>query len=231
MRTIKLVSAASVAALTLALAASAAAHVTVEPTEAPSDGFAKLIFTIPHGCDGSSSTRLRVQIPRSVPSVTPGVHPSWDLSVKQGPKDKTELFGETITRGVSEVTWTATEPLPDPFLEEFVIEVKLPKGEGETLYFPTIQECEKGQTRWIEIPEPGETEDDLESPAPAVTLVAAEEGGHGGGSEEEAAEAEPASAEADEDEDEDSNGLAIAALIVGGLGLVVGTGALFRSRS
>ena len=34
----------------------------------------------------------------------------------------------------------------------------------------------------------------------------------------------------DEDEDEDSNGLAIAALVVGGLGLVAGVGGLMRSR-
>jgi periplasmic copper chaperone A len=234
MKTIKVVSAASVAALalTLALAGSAVAHVTVEPTEGPSDGFATLTFSIPHGCEESPSTRLRVQIPRSVPQVTPGVHPSWDLSVRRGPKDRTELHGETITRGISEVIWTATEPLPPPYLEQFVMSVKLPAGEGETLHFPAIQECEQGQTRWIQIPGPGETEEDLDEPAPAVTLVAAE-GGHGGsgGGDEDAPEAEQASAEAEEDDDDDDgNGLAIAALIVGGLGLVAGTGSLIRSR-
>jgi uncharacterized protein YcnI len=221
MKQIKLVVAAPVAAVALTMAGTAAAHVTVEPTEGPSDGFATLTFSIPHGCEESPSTRLRVQIPRSVPQVTPGVHPSWDLSVRRGPKDRTELHGETITRGISEVIWTATEPLPPPYLEQFVMSVKLPAGEGETLHFPAIQECEQGQTRWIQIPGPGETEEDLEEPAPAVTLVAAEQAP--------AEAAEPEEAEEDDDDD-DGNGLAIAALIVGGLGLVVGTGGLIRSR-
>ena len=50
--------------------------------------------------------------------------------------------------------------------------------EGETLYFPVIQTCEEGEAAWIEIPAEGEDGEELESPAPSITLTEAEEGGH-----------------------------------------------------
>jgi uncharacterized protein YcnI len=221
---------------TVAMAPAAYAHVTVTPTEAPADGSAMLEFTVPHGCDGSSTTGIRVQIPENVPSATPGVHPGWTLTTKEGPKDEVELFGETITEGVSEVSWTADEePLPDEYLDVFMIEVKLPAAEGEQVAFPVIQTCEKGETRWIEIAGPGETEEDLESPAPVVTLTAPAADAHGGGGadsvegEDEHAEGAEATAEP-EDDDGGSDGLAIAGLVVGGLGLITGGTALARSR-
>jgi periplasmic copper chaperone A len=230
---------AATAATTLALVPAAYAHVTVTPTESPADGYALLQFTGPHGCDGSSTTGIRVQIPENVPSATPQVHPGWTLSTKEGPKDEVELFGETITEGVSEVSWTAdAEPLPDDYLDIFSIEVKLPAGEGEQIAFPVIQTCQKGETRWIEVAGPGETEEDLESPAPVVALTAPAEDAHGGGgadavegSEEHDAGTETETAAEPEEDDGGSDGLAIAGLVLGGLGLITGGTALARSRS
>jgi uncharacterized protein YcnI len=101
--------------------------------------------------------------PAQVPSATPSVHPLWDVSTKEGKKNRVELHGETITRGVSEVTYTAREPLPPDRLDSFAISLKLPAGEeGESVYFPTIQRCEEGQTRWIQIPAEGESAEELE---------------------------------------------------------------------
>jgi uncharacterized protein YcnI len=48
--------------------------------------------------------------------------------------------------------------------------VRLPATPGATLYFPVVQECEHGVTRWIEIPEPGKTSRDYKEPAPALRL-------------------------------------------------------------
>ncbi len=202
------------ASVTLGFPATAAAHVSVAPVEVPADDYAFLDFAVPHGCDGSGTTELRVQIPKSVPSATPQVHPGWDLTTKTGPKDEVELFGETITEGVAEVVWKTQEPLPDGFLDRFTIEVKMPAGVDETIDFPVVQTCEKGKTAWIEIPAEGESEDDLEAPAPAVTLT--------DGETEEAA-TEPV-------DDGGGNGLAVAGLIVGALGLGAGGTALARSR-
>jgi periplasmic copper chaperone A len=209
----------------LVVPAAAAAHITVNPTEGPADGYATLDFEVPHGCEESPTTQVRVQIPETVPQATPEVHPGWSLETKEGPKDEVELHGETITRGVSEVIWTAEDaPLPAHYLDRFAISVKLPPGEGETVYFPTVQKCEKGQTGWIEIPAEGESAEELESPAPAVTLTAVE-------AEHEATEEDAAAEEtATEPSEDDGDGMAIAALVVGGLGLVFGGASLMRNR-
>lgn len=229
--------AAATGVLTLALAGSATAHITANPGEAPSDGYATLSFEVGHGCEESPTTELRIQVPPSVPSVTPGVHPLWDVAVKEGKKDKVELHGETITRGVSEVTFTAKQPLPPDRLDSVRLSVKLPAGEeGETVYFPTVQSCEKGQNRWIQIPAEGEDPEELEEPAPTVVLTSAE-GGHGAGGDEAAqgADAEPAAnvqaaAVTTDDEDGAPMWLAIAALAVGALGLLAGIGGLMAAR-
>jgi copper(I)-binding protein len=44
---------------------------------------------------------------------------------------------------------------------------------GETLYFPTYQECEQGAHQWIEIPVAGQSPHALKSPAPGVKLLPA----------------------------------------------------------
>lgn len=211
------------AAVTASLIATApaAAHVTIAPGEAPADGYATLQVQVPHGCDGSPTKAIRVQIPESVPSVTPQVHPGWEVATEDGPKDAVELHGETVTHGVKEVVWTATDagPLPDGRLDIFGMSVKLPAGKtGDPVYFPTVQQCVKGETGWIQIPQAGESEEDLESPAPAVVLTASE-GEHG-----HSATAE--TGEADDGDDGPSTGLVIAALAIGGLGLLTALAAL-----
>jgi uncharacterized protein YcnI len=223
-------------AATLALAAPAAAHITLDPAEAPADGYATLQLQVPHGCDGSATKAVRVRIPESVPSVTPQVHPGWEVTTKEGPKDPVELHGEQVTRGISEVTWTAADagPLPDGRLDLFGMSVKLPAGEaGDAVYFPTVQQCVKGESGWIQIPKAGESEDDLESPAPAVTLTATG-GGHGASDTADGADTENAALTAapvaDDDSDGPSTGLVIAALVLGGLGLLTGLAALLRGR-
>jgi len=40
-----------------------------------------------------------------------------------------------------------------------------------------VQECDGAAERWIEVPKDGQSADDLESPAPALT-VTAPKGGH-----------------------------------------------------
>jgi periplasmic copper chaperone A len=228
--------AAATVALTLALAGTASAHITANPGEAPSDSYATLDFSVGHGCEESPTTQVRIRVPPSVPSVTPAVHPLWDVATKEGKKDKVELHGETITRGVSEVTFTAKQPLPPDRLDLLTMSVKLPAvEEGESVYFPTIQRCEEGQTRWIQIPAEGESAEELEEPAPAVVLTAAE-GGHGGASDEDAgpSSAQPAGsvepASVGSEDDGAPMWLAIAALAVGALGLLAGIGGLMAAR-
>ncbi|HEY8466561.1 MAG TPA: YcnI family protein [Solirubrobacterales bacterium] len=208
----------AIAAAALALPAVAAAHVTVAPESAPTDSYAHLDFSVPHACDGSPTTQIIVRIPENVVSVTPQRNPFWTLRTKEGPKEPTELHGETVTEGVSEVIWTAREPLPDHVLDVLGMSVKLPDAEGETIWFPVIQKCKKGRTDWIQVPAEGEDAHELDEPAPGVTLTAAEDGGHGA---EPTAHEEEAAGD-DGGSDGAPKSLAIAALVVGALGLITG---------
>ena len=148
----------------LSIPATAAAHVFIEQADQPADGYPLLDVLVPHGCDESPTTSVTVSIPKSVPTVTPQRNPLWTISTKEGPKDEVELFGETITEGVSEVTWTAKEPLPPDQLDVLGLEAKLPNTAGGPVFFPTIQKCEQGQTAWIQTPAEGQTEEDLREP-------------------------------------------------------------------
>lgn len=168
---------------------------------------------------------MRVRIPPSVPSATPQVNPLWDVSTKEGKKDKVELHGETITEGVSEIVYTAKRPLPSDRMDLLGASLKLPAGrEGDSVYFPTIQECAQGQTRWIQVPAEGHSGEELEKPAPAVTLTAAE-GGHA----KPAAQIQTAGAPPDE-----SDGapvwLVVVALALGAIGLAAGVAGLAAAR-
>lgn len=216
-----------------ALAPAASAHVTANPAEAPADGYTMVKFRVPHGCEESATTKLSIQIPDGVVSVTPEAVPGWEVSVVEGPYEEPVLLhGEEVTEGVKEVTWTGG-PLDAHQFADFGLSMKMPPAEGETLWFPAVQTCEQGETAWITIPVEGEEEPD--TPAPGVTLVAAS-GGHGsdddttssddaapssGGAEEPATEA----AAANEAED-DNDGMTMAALGMGAGGLLAGLAAL-----
>ncbi|GGD37821.1 hypothetical protein GCM10011335_45690 [Aureimonas glaciei] len=63
MRMLKLLAAA---AMTAALTGQALAHVSIEPTEAPSESTYKGVLKVGHGCEGAATTSIRVQIPEGV---------------------------------------------------------------------------------------------------------------------------------------------------------------------
>ena len=131
----------------------AGAHVLLKPKEARAGSDAEIAFIVPHGCDGSATTGLRVRIPDGVVGVKPQAKSGWTLDTKAG-----------------EVAWTGGR-LPDKVNETFGLQVTLPDTPGATLYFPVVQECEKGIHRWIEIPSVQQVSDRLREPAPALKLT------------------------------------------------------------
>ena len=139
---------------------SALAHVSVIPGSAPANAELSLKIHIPHGCGESATTRVRVQIPETVEFVSAPEKQGWELVVKNGSK-------------ASEAAWTGG-PLPGHEQADFEISVKLPNLPGEKLYFKTIQECEEGMARWIEVPKDGEDGEAYKSPAPYITLTVPE---------------------------------------------------------
>lgn len=253
---------ATVAALTAALLTSAVpalAHVSAVADTTASGAYAKVTLRVPHGCEGAATNAVRVQIPAGVGSVRPQVNPSWELEVVEGPlAEPYESEGETVSEGVTEVAWVGGD-LPDGHLDEFGLSLKLPDdAEGETLYFPVVQECGDTERAWIEIPEGPEAEEP-EAPAPAITLTAAAEGdGHGAAPGSDAGAAQGHHADADTDADTEGEAatdaqvtaltsdtldaeptsatstgtdtISVLALVAGLLGLALGGAALVTTR-
>ncbi len=159
-------------AAVIAVATPAAAHVTLDQREAPVGGSYKAVFKVGHGCNGSPTIKLRVQIPGGVIAVKPMPKPGWTVETQTGKYDKGYSFfhGATLTEGVTEVSWTGK--LEDKFYDEFVMSAFLSDGlpAGQMLYFPVVQECESGVHRWIEIPQAGGHAHDLKEPAPGIML-------------------------------------------------------------
>jgi len=155
---------------------AASAHVTLERQEAHVGSAYKAVLRVPHGCDGSPTTSIRVRIPAGIIGVKPMPKPGWQLSVVSGkyPKPFT-LRGAQVTEGVTEIGWSGGR-LPDAHYDEFVfissIAAELPAGEA--IYFPVVQECEKGVHRWIEIPTGKDShghEAHSTEPAPSLRLL------------------------------------------------------------
>lgn len=219
--------------------APASAHVSVTPSSTAAGSSSVLSFSIGHGCDGSPTERIAIQVPEDILSVTPTRNPFWQARTVMEKLDEpvTDAHGNRVTERVSQVVYTARTPLPDGERDTFELSLSLPDAEGETLAFPTIQECVQGQTAWTEVAAEGQDGHDLESPAPLVTITAPEEDAHEHGTAETAAGGD-ASAGTDETSGEasgesgtdDGNGLAIAGLVAGLLGLAAGGAALVVAR-
>lgn len=161
------------AGLLLAGAPAAFAHVTLETGEAAIGSSYKAVLRVPHGCEGKATTAIRVKMPEGFIAVKPMPKPGWKLETVRGKYAAPyQLWGETVTEGVLEVKWSGGD-LPDEFYDEFVMRGQLSADlpAGEKLYFPVVQECGEAAERWIEIPQAGESEDSLEKPAPAITLL------------------------------------------------------------
>jgi periplasmic copper chaperone A len=160
------------AAMLWCVTGPAAGHVGLEGMEAPAGSTYKPVLEVGHGCEGSPTTAIRVQIPEGVIAVKPMPKPGWELTTKVGRYIQAyDYFGEKLTEGVKEVAWTGGK-LPDEWYDEFVLRVRLPDAApGTVIRFPVVQECVEGIHRWIEVPAEGQDPDLLDEPAPSVTLT------------------------------------------------------------
>lgn len=233
------------------LASPAGAHVSIQEGDQVAGAFTVLTFGIPHGCDDSPTTEVAISIPESILDVTPTRNPFYDVAITTEALDEPVegAHGEVFTEREAVVTYTAKDPLPDGFRDAVQLSLQIPEdAAGETLYFPTVQTCVEGETAWIEIPEDGEDPHSLESPSPAVNVVAAEDGGHGGHDDGEGeGEGEQVSTDDDDDpndgavtldgesaaataDDDGTDALTIVALVLGALGLLVGGAGFAAAR-
>lgn len=227
----KFIALAAVAAGLLGVAAPAMAHVTLQPTAVPADGFTRLNVRVPNERDDANTTKIRVQFPPGFYFISHEPVADWSVDVKMRKlKQPAEVFGEKINEEVDEVSISTSGAgiAPGQF-RDFGLSVKMPNEPGKTLTFKALQTYSGGEVvRWIGPP-------DADEPAPQVALTASEEEedattGDAGG-----AAATPVSAEADDDgadDDDDgpSTGLVIVALILGALGLTAGVAGLMTAR-
>jgi len=214
---IRLIAAGAIAAAGVGmLAAPASAHVEIEEGTVVAGSESTVTFGLPHGCDTSPTTAIRIQIPEEIVSAVPTQNANWNVTTVTAELDQPVDVGEgeTVTERVTEVDFTARTPMPDGVRDDFRIAVAIPEdAAGSTLVFPTIQECVEGRTDWTQIAEDGQDPEELEHPAPTVEVVAAAE------------DPVDTTAAPTADDDVSGNGLATAALIVGIAGVVLGLAA------
>ena len=222
---------AATAAIALCVVAPASAHVSASVTDASAGAFTVLTLSVPHGCEESPTTKIEIQVPESVLSVTPTRNPYYEVesTIIQLEEPVTDAHGNEVTERTSSITYTATTPLPDGQRDTFELSFQVPDAAGDVLAFPTIQTCAKGATDWTQVAEAGQDEDELEHPAPAFEILPASgEGDHGEAATETDEHGEEPEATDDPD---DSAALGWIGLTAGVLGLTAGGLALARTRT
>jgi periplasmic copper chaperone A len=207
--------AAVTAAVALALPAAASAHVTLQPSSAPADGFTRLDVRVPNERDDSATTKVDVQLPPEFAFVSYEPRPGWKVTIKRAKLEqpiKTE-DGE-IDEVVSQLTWTGDGKIgriaPGQFVD-FGLSLRMPNGRpGDKLTFKALQTYDNGEVvRWI-------GPEGSDEPAPTVTLTSGAP-----------TASAPAAAESD---DGGGDALAIAALVVAALGFAAAVAAFARTR-
>ncbi len=156
------------AVMLLATPAAASAHVMFANARAPAGSNVVGALRVTHGCAGSATVSLRVEIPEGVTGARPQAKPGWTITVERTAL-KTPVPGEggkMQTERVSAITWTGA--LPDDEFDDFAMSLKLPRAAGP-LYFPAIQVCQAGRAEWKDIPAAGQAS---AHPAPVLTLTA-----------------------------------------------------------
>lgn len=165
--------AAGAAALALlGFASGASAHALMIQKDVVAGSWHIMEIGLPHGCAGSPTRTVRIKVPDGITMVRPQIKAGWKLSMTMKKMDKPiEAEGITYTETVDEIVW-ADGNLGDLEFDRFAALIKFPNEPGKTLYFKTVQQCEKGEHRWIEIPSGGKKWGEYKEPAPFIQLIA-----------------------------------------------------------
>jgi copper(I)-binding protein/uncharacterized protein YcnI len=165
------------AACALSLSATAAfAHIVLETRSAPAGSAYKAVFQVGHGCQGSATTGISVQIPAGFQGARPYPKAGWTLAVKTGKLAKPyDSHGKQVTEDVTSISWTAAgkeSVLQDAYFDEFMLRGQLPETAGP-LWFKVLQTCENGSADWSEVPASGSSAKGLKSPAALLEVTGA----------------------------------------------------------
>ncbi|MDB5742919.1 MAG: hypothetical protein JWR68_1234 [Polaromonas sp.] len=157
------------------LALPAFAHIQLETRAAPAGSAYKAVFQVGHGCEGSPTTGISVQIPAGFQGAKPFPKAGWTLSVRKDKLAKPyDSHGKPVTQDVSVISWTAAgkgAALQDAHFDEFMLRGKLPETAGP-LWFKVLQTCQSGRLDWSEVPASGTSAKGLKFPAALLEVTA-----------------------------------------------------------
>jgi uncharacterized protein YcnI len=164
----KICSALTLAVWLVVASQSASAHVVLSEPKAVAGSYYKATLRIGHGCNGSATNGLIVQVPVGFEGAKPQPKSGWTITTH-----KTKLaipyssHGKTVTDDVVELRWTAASKeaaLPDDQFDEFAFIGRLPDKAGP-LWVKVLQTCETGQNDWSDIPANGTSTRGMSLPA------------------------------------------------------------------
>lgn len=226
---------AGAAALLVAGALPASAHVHADPSTTAEGGYSVVTFRVPNESETAATTSVAVQLPTDHPFTYVATRPvpGWTAQVVEGALPApVDVAGATVTQAPLTLTWTADAGTPGIAVgqfQEFEVNVgPLPEA-GTRVLLPTVQTYDDGEvSRWTDVADEGAEEP--ESPAPEFDTTAAaadEHAGHDAAATTEEATTATGAAAADGSSD-------ALARVLGGAGLVLGVAALvlaLRRRS
>ena len=166
---------ASIALALIGLVAmpQAQAHAVINEGTAEAGTFSFITLRITHGCGSSPTTQIRMKIPDGVIRVSAKFMESWTVEKRMRTLEEPykDEAGNLVTETVDEIIWSGGS-LPDGYYGEFQVRALMPDEPGRVLWFKTIQDCEQGTIRWIEVPtRDGQSPYELKEPSPFVRLV------------------------------------------------------------
>lgn len=149
---------------------SAAAHVVLDPRTAQTGSYFRGAFRVGHGCDGSATVAITVNLPEGVRGAKPMPKPGWTIERRVEKLAKPySAHGKTVTEDVVAITWRGGS-LPDEFFDEFAVQMQLPET-SDPIWFKVLQRCEKGENDWSMVPATGTSTRGLKSPAALLELT------------------------------------------------------------
>lgn len=112
----------------------------------------KATFAIPHGCEGTATTKITIQIPEGIIAAKPMPKADWNLTTEINDYAKSyQQYGKEVTKGATSVTWEGL--LPDAHYDEFTVTGYFAENTGKfkkQIFFPIIQTCETGEFLWTD---------------------------------------------------------------------------------
>ncbi len=159
----------------------AQAHIVLAEPKAVAGSYYKATLRVGHGCEGSATTSLIVQVPTGFQGAKPQPKTGWTVVTRKAKLAQPyNSHGKTVTDDVVELRWTVTTPdaaLPDEQFDEFAFMGRLPDQAGP-LWVKVLQGCVQGKNDWSETPASGTSTRGLKSPAALLDVQPAPQHHH-----------------------------------------------------